>query len=158
MRNTCLQSSTFEIMTAFLFLPASRSSPLLNETIPVGLDERLVLVIPRFEKEWYTYHRESNRTRRAGKRFLEDLFYSPVQMLLPNVPVGSESVRDELDRDNQGLRSGGRESCHRTIGTFQRNRKSRGKHCQHFRFYRECSGNDAFSINNMLPSWKVRTQ
>jgi hypothetical protein len=101
MRNTSLQTSTFEIVPEFLLLPASLSAPLLNEAISVRLDERLVLVIFWFEKEWYANHRESYPTRRIRKRIFEDLFYCLVQMFLPNVPVGSQRVRDELHRNNQ---------------------------------------------------------
>jgi hypothetical protein len=65
-------------MSELLFLPTFLSSPLLNETITVRLDERLVLIIVWFQKERYTYHGESNRTRRIRERISEDFLDSPV--------------------------------------------------------------------------------
>lgn len=92
MRDTGLHASPFEIMPTLLFFPATFATPFLYQTVPIAFDERLVFVVSGFQEEWHTYDRECNRARRTGKRIFKDLFDGPIQMLLPDVPVGSQSI------------------------------------------------------------------
>lgn len=89
---SCRSSSSFEIVPSLLFLPASLASPLLDQTLTVSTHRRHVFGIIVLQKEGNAKNRKSELVSALGRRSLRDVVDGPSQLLLPNVPVGSQRV------------------------------------------------------------------
>jgi hypothetical protein len=81
-------------------LPGLGATPLFDQSVAIGLDKRLGLVVVGLEEERHAKDRERQRPawiqRSAGC-----MINRPRQVPLPDVPVGSQGVADELDRHHE---------------------------------------------------------
>ena len=107
MRDAGLYTASLEVVSALLLFPTALPAPLLDQSFPIALHKNSRFIVVGFEKEWNPNYREAKRSRGAGKRIVQDLFNGLVQMLLPDVPVGSQGVRDEFDWYHQRAQCGG---------------------------------------------------
>mmetsp|Transcript_17232 Transcript_17232/g.47732 ORF Transcript_17232/g.47732 Transcript_17232/m.47732 type:complete len:295 (-) Transcript_17232:227-1111(-) len=100
-RDPCLLATALEIVTLFLRFPTCLATPLLDEPITVGFDEGFGLIVLRFEKERHPEHRERYWSRGIGIWLGKNVLDRSIEMLLSNVPVWSQGVAHELDRDHE---------------------------------------------------------
>ena len=96
-----LQSPSLEVVGRLLPLPTPLPAPLLDESLSVGLDERFCFVVIRVEEEWDSYDRKGQGSGSVGERRRQNLVDGVVEVLLPDVAVGSQRVAHHLYRDDE---------------------------------------------------------